>query len=450
MLIIKPHLRVDSIVNTNNTGSPRLPYGIINSFQVVNLDTINIVKISGGVLTLANYEEFATYDGVNLEVDLDINLNTEVNSSGVVSPTAYTSYFLYLKIDSAGSPQVSSLGRNVYPCSKGATGAFIVLQTDPKDINLANFVPLALLRTDGLSNYNLYQNLSLSMPGAALTSESSACPVGSIMQFTAVDAPSGWFICDGADVSRTIYSDLFSVIGTTFGVGDGVTTFNLPDLRGEFVRGWDIDRGIDATRTLGSPQLGQLGQHNHTFGTLAVGTANAPHAHPGSTANTANAPHAHPGSTADTATAPHAHPGSTAATGAANAPHSHTITRALSSTATGPGTAAVLVNLFPTPSTAQETFNQTAAAPHAHPASVTVATANAPHSHTLTISTATAPHSHTLTISTDNAPHSHSISGSVAPFGGISNPVSPIPTPAPTAEGEIRPRNIALNFIIKY
>jgi phage-related tail fiber protein len=55
-------------------------------------------------------------------------------------------------------------------------------------------------------------------------------------------------------VSRTTFAELFSAIGTTHGAGDGSTTFNVPDLRGEFVRGWDHGRGVDSGRGLGSLQ----------------------------------------------------------------------------------------------------------------------------------------------------------------------------------------------------
>jgi phage-related tail fiber protein len=67
-------------------------------------------------------------------------------------------------------------------------------------------------------------------------------------------APTGWLKSDGSAVSRTTYADLFTAIGTTFGSGDGSTTFNLPDLRGEFVRGFDDGRGIDTGRAFGSAQ----------------------------------------------------------------------------------------------------------------------------------------------------------------------------------------------------
>lgn len=66
---------------------------------------------------------------------------------------------------------------------------------------------------------------------STLTSVPLVSP-GCIMTYISSSAPSGWLTCDGSAVSRTAYSALFSVVSTTFGTGDGSTTFNLPDLRG--------------------------------------------------------------------------------------------------------------------------------------------------------------------------------------------------------------------------
>ncbi|HHL3632610.1 phage tail protein [Neisseria polysaccharea] len=82
----------------------------------------------------------------------------------------------------------------------------------------------------------------------------SLIPSGAVMYFARSTAPDGWLKANGAAVSRTAYAALFAAIGTTYGAGDGRTTFNLPDLRGEFVRGWDDGRGIDSRRALGSAQ----------------------------------------------------------------------------------------------------------------------------------------------------------------------------------------------------
>jgi len=86
---------------------------------------------------------------------------------------------------------------------------------------------------------------------------------GSILFFARNTAPTGWLKANGAAVSRTSYAALFAAIGTTFGVGNGSTTFNLPDLRGEFLRGWDDGRGIDSGRGFGSAQAGEIQAHTH-------------------------------------------------------------------------------------------------------------------------------------------------------------------------------------------
>lgn len=78
-------------------------------------------------------------------------------------------------------------------------------------------------------------------------------------------APAGWLKANGALVSRTAYAGLFAKIGTTYGAGDGSTTFALPDLRGEFVRGWDDARGVDASRAIGSAQADAFQGHKHTI-----------------------------------------------------------------------------------------------------------------------------------------------------------------------------------------
>lgn len=78
--------------------------------------------------------------------------------------------------------------------------------------------------------------------------------VGEVVFTATASAPTGYLKCNGAAVSRTTYADLFAAIGTTYGAGDGSTTFNVPDLRGEFIRGWDDGRGVDSSRTRGTWQ----------------------------------------------------------------------------------------------------------------------------------------------------------------------------------------------------
>jgi microcystin-dependent protein len=90
-------------------------------------------------------------------------------------------------------------------------------------------------------------------------------PTGAVLWFAADAAPTGFIKANGAAISRSTYADLFAITGTTFGAGDGSTTFLVPDLRGEFVRGWDDARGIDAGRTFGSAQADELKSHSHSM-----------------------------------------------------------------------------------------------------------------------------------------------------------------------------------------
>lgn len=102
---------------------------------------------------------------------------------------------------------------------------------------------------------------------------SSATPAGTVIWTARSTAPTGYLKANGAAISRTTYADLFSAIGVTYGAGDGSTTFNVPDLRGEFIRGWDDGRGIDTSRAMGSAQTGMVGPHNHTASVTDPGHA---------------------------------------------------------------------------------------------------------------------------------------------------------------------------------
>jgi microcystin-dependent protein len=121
-----------------------------------------------------------------------------------------------------------------------------------------------------------------------------ALPTGIIMAFAGSGSavPAGWLICGGQAVSRTVYANLFALCGTTYGVGDGSTTFNVPDLRGTVPAGVDNMGGTPANRltvggsgisgvTLGASggtethalDIAELAAHTHTAGTLTNSTS---------------------------------------------------------------------------------------------------------------------------------------------------------------------------------
>lgn len=76
-------------------------------------------------------------------------------------------------------------------------------------------------------------------------------PIGTILIYAGTTAPNYWLFCYGQAISRTTYANLFAVIGTTYGTGDGSTTFNVPDIRGRVVAGQDDMGGVSADRLTG-------------------------------------------------------------------------------------------------------------------------------------------------------------------------------------------------------
>lgn len=109
-------------------------------------------------------------------------------------------------------------------------------------------------------------------------------PAGGIMEFAGSTAPTGWLICDGQAVSRTTYADLYAIIGTTYGTGDGSTTFNVPNLKGKVPVGRNSsDTSFDTLGETGGEKthtltINEMPKHGHnymveetdgdTFGTL--------------------------------------------------------------------------------------------------------------------------------------------------------------------------------------
>ena len=124
----------------------------------------------------------------------------------------------------------------------------------------------------------VYQGGALGTPASGtLTNCLGAVPIGGVMPYAGTAAPTGWLLCYGQAVSRSTYSDLFAIISTTYGVGDGSTTFNLPDLRGRVVAGQDDMGGVSADRLtdqsggLDGDTLGDTGgSETHTLTTTEI------------------------------------------------------------------------------------------------------------------------------------------------------------------------------------
>lgn len=148
---------------------------------------------------------------------------------------------------------------------RGPDGLFLV-QSDIETITaeqLAAGAALANLAAASIPSDRLAAGAAVANLG--YTPVNKANMAGAVMHFAMAAAPSGWLVANAAAVSRTTYATLFAAIGTTFGVGNGTTTFNLPELRGEFLRGLDGGRGVDSGRALGSAQGDLVKDHKHAF-----------------------------------------------------------------------------------------------------------------------------------------------------------------------------------------
>jgi microcystin-dependent protein len=126
---------------------------------------------------------------------------------------------------------------------------------------------------------NVTSDIQAQLNSNTTAAANAVLPAGLILPFGGTSAPTGYLECNGNMVSRTTYASLFAAIGTTWGAGNGNTTFNLPDLRGTFLRG----TGSNATHNMANgsdfagPSVGgfendQFQGHGHTIGTYA-GTA---------------------------------------------------------------------------------------------------------------------------------------------------------------------------------
>ena len=242
-------LLIRSTTGDDGTGGTTPTY-----FDVGNLDEANLglVKRAGDTLTgplLVDDGSGASSPALSFDGDSDTGIfrqaaNTMgfstagtqrvgISNAGLDMLNALPIRFQ----DSSGSPFVSIQS----PSSLSGN----VTLTLPSSITNGGF-----LQTDGSGN------LSFQIVAGV--------PTGSVFCLAVDTVPTGYVKCNGASYSRTgTYAALFAVIGTTYGAVDG-NSFNVPDLRGEFIRGFDDGRGVDSGRSINDPQGGQNLQHNHS------------------------------------------------------------------------------------------------------------------------------------------------------------------------------------------
>ena len=181
-----------------------------------------------------------------------------------------------IRIDQLPSTVIPSVTHVVPAMNAGLTVKLTIQQIiDLAKSQIVDSAPEALNTLDELSSAlnddaNFATNVLASI-AANQTSISENAPAGKISFFARSTAPAGWLKCNGAAISRTSYSELFSALSTFWGSGDGSTTFNVPDLRGWFLRVWDDGANVDAGRSFGSQQQDAFqGHHHYLSGNLGI------------------------------------------------------------------------------------------------------------------------------------------------------------------------------------
>ena len=324
------------------------------------------------------------------------NVNTQITSSNTItiSGGSINSFGPYKHTDTIYLSPNNTFGVGM----KDSTSAYVGYGTSVGKANI-NMDNVGNTNIEGSGTLNVNTNSGMNIQNDLnVQGTMSHVPTGTIIMYTNSIAPTGFFLCNGSAVSRTTYSKLFSVLGTTYGSGDNSTTFNVPDLRGRSPLG--LGQGIGLTNRNLNDKVGsethtlttsEMPSHNHTASSAAAGA------------------HSHTASSG--AAGSHNHTGNTDYAGT----HSHTLTNGDKGTDhSGTYSTTMMGSQFG----AAATISVDSGGNHYHP--FTTGTVG--------------DHSHTVTV-VDGGSHSHSITVGNAGSGSAHNNTHPF---------------IVLNFIIKY
>ena len=228
-----------------------------------NTDNQTLSLPNPTTLTISNGNSVTLSAGM---ADLDADPTNELQALGYSNDTLYLSQGNFVVLPHNFDNDTTNELQNIN------------LSNDTLSISNGNSVTIDADTTNEIQYLSIHNDtLSISKANSIKMELEYLVLVGTIIPFWGSNTPQGWLICNGDTVNRNTYIKLFLITGTSWGAGNGTTTFNLPDLRGQFLRGIDGTANVDPDKDLrtakysggnvgnnvGSYQTDELTSHQH-------------------------------------------------------------------------------------------------------------------------------------------------------------------------------------------
>jgi microcystin-dependent protein len=295
---------VSSVVGTANKVSASTVDRVVTLTlpSTVNIDTANITTstigratVTNGVVTnlTATNAAIATINATNTNVSGSLNANfAGITTLAVSGDASVYGSFTSTNVFASSTMKGYNLNAEYGSFSKQLNATFSSVNTLTFSV-LRDSAGVAITRidTDGLLAANSDQRLASQKAivtyvndyvtekiGDIVIPETASVPVGAVFHVAMNTPPSGFLVCDGATLSTSQYPALFAALQYTYGGSGG--TFNIPDLRGMFIRGHDDGRGVDPDRAFGSTQEESFKAHWHHIVSLASNSNSDPTSYP--------------------------------------------------------------------------------------------------------------------------------------------------------------------------